>query len=175
MGMLSRGGQSGNDCVGSIYTRTDTWRSLIVATVTTAAADGGYPLPPWTQPAPPEPDASVPPVDASVPPVDAAPPPKANLGDACGADSDCQSGNCSSFDGTNFVCTQPCSDPTSPCPTGFFCVSGLCKAGTAPGGGTTTITTTSGCSSSGSGGADWAAWMVVGLAVATGVRKRRRA
>jgi hypothetical protein len=53
LGVLSRGGVMGDSCSGSVYTRFDTWAPLIIQTVTTAAAEGNYPLPAWTAPGPP--------------------------------------------------------------------------------------------------------------------------
>jgi hypothetical protein len=48
LGILSRGGVTGAACTGSVYTRFDSWRDLIVQTATSAAAMGAYPLPSWT-------------------------------------------------------------------------------------------------------------------------------
>ena len=50
IGVLSRGGvdDTGLNCVGSIYTRLDRWRDLLVQTGQAAATRGGYPAPSWT-------------------------------------------------------------------------------------------------------------------------------
>jgi hypothetical protein len=58
MGVLSRGGQSqdGTMCQGSIYTRLDAWRDLIVQTATTASNNWSLypkPTPDWTVYTPP--------------------------------------------------------------------------------------------------------------------------
>lgn len=52
LGVLSRGGAEGTSCSGSVYTRFDVYRDLLIQTVTKAASVGGYALPAWTQPAP---------------------------------------------------------------------------------------------------------------------------
>jgi hypothetical protein len=51
-GVLSRGAVSadGLTCVQPIYTRFDAWGPLIVSTATSAAAEGGYAVPPWALP-----------------------------------------------------------------------------------------------------------------------------
>jgi MYXO-CTERM domain-containing protein len=55
LGVLSRGGSSGDTCEGSIYTQLYAWQSLILTTAKQAATLGGYPLPAWTTaPAPPD-------------------------------------------------------------------------------------------------------------------------
>jgi hypothetical protein len=55
LGVLSRNsGAEGDSCVGSTYTRLDTWRDLIVSTAFTAASLGHYAAPAWTAPAPPD-------------------------------------------------------------------------------------------------------------------------
>lgn len=177
MGILSRGGVSGNNCVGAVYTRTDAWRTLIVQAVTQAAADGGYPVPAWTQAAPPQPDASVPPNDASVPPGDASVGPKVPLGGACQAPSDCASNDCESFDnGVTFACTQAC-DATNTCPGKFFCDRGFCHSGDAPDAGaaatTSTTTTTQGCATGGSGG-NLGAIVIAAFAIMAGTRRKKR-
>jgi hypothetical protein len=136
-GVLSRGGDNtmsgGNMCEGGIYTRLDAWRDLIVQTVTTAAAAGGYPIPDWTAPAPIVPDAGPTPVAGT-----------GVLGGTCTGNSDCASLVC-----RGQVCTQQCDD-TNTCPDGFDCESGFCIASASDGGGgngdvTTTTTTSCGC------------------------------
>jgi hypothetical protein len=68
-GVLSRGGVSGDQCVGSVYTRTDAWSSLIISTALEAAQLGGYATPTWAQ------SASPPPVDAGTDATPGTPPP----------------------------------------------------------------------------------------------------
>jgi len=58
LGVLSRGGvsQDGTMCVGSIYTRVDAWKDLIVQTANTASANWTLypkPTPDWTVYTPP--------------------------------------------------------------------------------------------------------------------------
>lgn len=145
-GVLSRGGQSadGTTCEGSIYTRLDAWRDLIVSAVTEASQNWSLypkPVPDWTIYVPPPPV-----VDSGTPAKDAgeAGAPSAELGATCTADKDCKSSNCAAATGDNFVCTQAC-DASTPCPDGLTCSSGLCFAGVEPAHPTTT-TTSSGCS-----------------------------
>jgi len=47
LGVLSRGGASGDNCVGSFYTRTDSWKDLILEALAYAQPLGGYPTPAW--------------------------------------------------------------------------------------------------------------------------------
>jgi hypothetical protein len=177
MGILSRGGVMGNNCVGAVYTRTDNWRSLILQAVKQGSIDGGYPMPPWTQPAPPQPDASMPPNDSSVPLPDGATPPKVPLGGTCSTASDCASGDCESFDnGTTYVCTQAC-DPSNACPNNFFCDRGFCRSGSTPDAGapsTTTTTTTSGCTAGEGNGGNLGAIVIAAFAVMVGVRRKKQ-
>ncbi len=153
MGVLSRGGVSmdGASCVGSIYTRVDAWRDLIVQTAATASSN-------WTLYAKPTPDWTV----YSPPPACPAGGGPAGkdggagssggtkgFGDTCSLDSQCKSKQCYSADGKNFACTQTCTagDATS-CPAGFACDPGalLCLAASDAGPtNNATTTTTSGC------------------------------
>jgi hypothetical protein len=141
-GVLSRGGQSGNTCIGGIYTRTDAFKSLIVQTAQQAALDGNYPAPAWTvPPAPPAPDAGVTP-----PPMPGA----GQIGDACGDATDCASGQCQSADGQSSICTQACDGSAGSCPDSFTCgASGYCfptPPAVDPGSpAARTTTTTTGC------------------------------
>lgn len=107
-GVLSRGGQNGTDCVGGIYTRTDSWKSLIVQTAQQAAQMGGYPAPSWTQPPPA--------VDGGVPGM-------GKIGDPCGDSSDCGNGlKCESpMQGSPSICTPACDPNYDNCPTGYQC------------------------------------------------------
>jgi MYXO-CTERM domain-containing protein len=159
LGVLSRGGVSsdGTQCQGGIYTRLDSWRTLIVQTVTQAATLGGYPVPSWTAAVPPDPSP-----DAGPTKTDAGKPSNpqtdsgsgssgADIGSTCSANSDCSSGVCRQIDNGPLVCSQTCdaNDPTT-CPDGYACTSGYCFA--KPSGGSssnatgTTTTTTSSCS-----------------------------
>jgi len=106
-GVLSRGGSEGTTCVEPIYTRTDAWKDFLVQTALTAASDGGYTAPAWTQtPPPPGSDAGT---DAGSTDDGAAPPPPGSLGAGCTDNSDCDSGICESDDnGQTFICSAPC-------------------------------------------------------------------
>ena len=108
-GVLSRGGESGSLCVGGIYTRTDSWASLIVSTANQAAQMGGYPPPPWTQAPPPPPDGGV---------------PNGMLGAPCGDQTDCAKGfKCESPpNGDPPICTQTCDTMAMDCPTNYECL-----------------------------------------------------
>lgn len=175
MGILSRGGVSGNNCVGAVYTRTDAWRALILQAVKQGSLDGGYPMPPWTQPAPPQMDASMPKVDSSVP-SDGSMPNKTPLGGSCNGPSDCASNDCESFDnGQTFTCTQAC-DPTNACPTKSFCDRGFCRAGSAPdaGAATSSTRTTEGCTTGEGNSGNVGAIVIAAFAVMVGARRRKK-
>ncbi len=163
-GVLSRGGSNGTMCVGGIYTRLDAWRDLIVQTVTTAAAAGGYPIPTWTAPAPVVPDAGPKEVPGT-----------GQVGDGCSGDPDCESLICRSS-----TCTQKCSSSTVACPDGFDCgTDGYCEAtpttDSAP---PTTTTTTSSCSCklAGAGGPNnpvpWRSSSILALGAVALLRRR---
>jgi len=42
LGVLSRGGESGTKCLDAVYTRTDSFKDLIIQTAFEAAKAGGY-------------------------------------------------------------------------------------------------------------------------------------
>jgi MYXO-CTERM domain-containing protein len=183
MGILSRGGVQNGNCVGSAYTRTDSWRQLIVQTVQQAATLGGYTPPAWTQPAPPQPDAGPGPgPDGGKPTGDGggATDPKA-LGDPCAGNEECATGSCMALDGPS-VCTQGCDDGANKCPSGFACKAGFCFAGSAPttpAAAPTTTTTTSGCGVAPAAPdpgepQPWRHLTLVGLGLAALVRRSRR-
>jgi secreted trypsin-like serine protease len=82
-GVLSRASESGSKCIDAVYTRTDSFAELIIASARDAAATGGYDIPAWARrpedpvPATPEPspdagaEAGVQPPPAAAPtPVD---------------------------------------------------------------------------------------------------------
>ncbi len=107
-GVLSRGGSTGSTCEGGIYTRTDAWKSFLVATALTAASDGGYTPPAWTSDPPPA-DAGAP--DSGTTADGGTPPPPGSLGAPCGDASDCNSGIClSNNGGQSYICSATC-DP----------------------------------------------------------------
>jgi MYXO-CTERM domain-containing protein len=165
LGVLSRGGVSsdGTFCQGGIYTRLDSWRDLIVQTVTQAAALGGYPVPGWTLAVLPDPTP-----DGGTTKADGGKPPKpqpdsgasgdstgAEIGTSCSADSDCASGVCRKLNDSPLVCSQTCdANASTSCPDGYTCSAGYCftKPPTSTGNqAATTTTTTSGCSVAGAG------------------------
>jgi MYXO-CTERM domain-containing protein len=134
-GVLSRGGVSsdGQTCVGSIYSRFDSWAQLLVDTANEAAQMGGYTPPAWTTTAG---------LDAASPGSVAA---SGADGTVCAANGACLSQNCVSTDGTNFVCASACGTGNV-CAAGSICEGGYCfpagDAGAAP---PTTTTKKSGC------------------------------
>jgi hypothetical protein len=147
-GVLSRGGVSpdGTTCQGSLYTRLDAWRDLVVTTATSASSNWTLypkPSPDWTVfvPAPPKKDAGT---DGSSTPQTT--PSGKGLGETCAQDGDCLSKACrDQGDGTK-VCTAACSD-ASACADGYECRSGFCFVANAPTqpNGATSTTTTGGC------------------------------
>jgi hypothetical protein len=171
MGVLSRGGESGSDCVDAVYTRTDSFKDLIIETAFDAATTGGYTPPAWTNPPPGS---------------DGTPQPGA-LGASCAKGADCLSSSCKWSGGATSVCTQTCTvrDDTT-CPDGYTCQndgngSGFCfvdtsdtsNAAEAPRGATTT-TATKACEVVAPGGPTNPAPWVFGLTVASGAVVRRR-
>jgi hypothetical protein len=173
LGVLSRGGSSGNMCVGSVYTQLYAWQSLLISTAEEAATMGGYTVPAWTT----KPtgagdggsnkDSST--GTGSLP-----------LGATCSSPQACQSGDCAApGPDAGYTCSQKCAgEDASPCPSGFDCYMNYCFVGSAMG------TLSSGGSSG--GGCDvprvgtgeaprdagWALGLAVGLVAA---RRRRRA
>ena len=139
LGVLSRGGESGDQCLDAIYTRTDVFNDLIIATAVEAASAGGYPPPSWTNAVSPASGGG------------GAPEAAGGLGAPCDKDDACSSKMCAA-DGDNFVCVTRCdtSSATS-CPDGFRCTAagdtGLCFAGPAPSqpNAAQSTTTTTGC------------------------------
>jgi V8-like Glu-specific endopeptidase len=105
-GVLSRGGSSGSTCIQPVYTRTDAWKDFIVNTALTAASDGGYTAPSWTQAPPPPSDGGT---DSGTTSDGAAAPPPGSLGASCSDPTDCDSGLCLSDDGgTTYICSATC-------------------------------------------------------------------
>ncbi|HEY8074520.1 MAG TPA: hypothetical protein VIF62_10425, partial [Labilithrix sp.] len=148
-GILSRGAADPTNCVGSLYTRVDAWRDLIVTTATTASQNWTLypkPNPDWTVfvPPPAKGDGGT---DGGSKPTTK--PSAKGIGDACAMDADCASKLCKDPGDGNTVCTQDCSMDATSCPDGYACTSDtqLCflAPATQPQSGTTT-TTTGGCS-----------------------------
>jgi MYXO-CTERM domain-containing protein len=155
LGVLSRGGISadGTFCQGGIYTRLDSWRDLIVQTVTKAASLGGYPVPTWTLAVPPDPTpgGGSTKADSGKAPNqgDSGSSGGAGIGSDCTSNADCSSGVCRQGGNGPLVCSQTCdANDSTTCPDGYACTSGYCFAKPTGGGSNhaTTTTTTSGCS-----------------------------
>ncbi len=166
-GVLSRGGSTSTACLGGVYTRTDAFKDFIVNTAITAAADGKYTAPPWTQPPPPPSDGGT------------LAPGQGQLGDPCADNTSCASSICGSRDGTTYTCTQAC-DGTNVCPSGFACdpASSQCFAApTAPPGATTRTVTTTGCAIAPAPDptkpVPWGAGAIVGIIGLVYARRRR--
>jgi MYXO-CTERM domain-containing protein len=139
LGVLSRGGADGNNCVGAVYSRTDSWADLILQAATYAQQQGGYTMPEWA--ANPKRGNAVTP-DPVTPPT---PSTQVGLGEGCASDAQCTTNDCRAVSAEQpFVCTQACDD-SNVCPDGFSCQSGFCFAGTGDQVITTT-TTSGGCS-----------------------------
>jgi Trypsin len=170
MGVLSRGGEEGDQCVGSVYTRLDSYADLIRDTAKEASTAGGYPVPMWAGGTGEEtPDAGTPGPTAGT------------AGANCASNEDCESSACNSLDGEHFVCTTSC-DPAdkSTCGDGFTChkdgEAGVCfpttaadkPAANAANGGS------GGCSQTGRGPTSPVPW-IVGLALGVTAFRRRRA
>ncbi len=114
LGVLSRGSTSEDQktCIGSLYTRLDSWRALIVDAAKQASSDWTlYPEPSWTVYVPPTPK----------PPK---PAPTKKVGEACADASECISSLCGQV-GDIRQCTSACTDDAS-CPDGFTCQGGYC-------------------------------------------------
>ncbi|AKU96802.1 hypothetical protein AKJ09_03466 [Labilithrix luteola] len=171
-GVLSRGGEENGQCVGSIYTRLDAYRDLIINTVKQASNNWKlYPEPAWTAPAPPEADAGA--KDSGAPPT---PAPK-SFGDDCTDGSECESAVCATDSNDKSTCSTACdaTDATS-CPDGYVCESDVCLPKKAEASKPqTTTTTTSGCAvaSTGQTRTSWAG-AELGLMVALGLLAVRR-
>lgn len=177
-GVLSRGGESADKlrCEGSIYTRLDAFRSMIVGAAD--AASGNWtlypkPSPDWTVFVAPTPkDAGT---DSGKP---STVPSGLGLGQACTDDAACSSKTCVD-DGTgDKVCSKACTDTGNECPSGYHCSANLCFAGDAPAGPTAAPDSgsTSGCAVSSKTPANVGITElgVVGLALALAGRRRSK-
>lgn len=120
LGVLSRGGEQDGECVAQIYTRTDSWKQLIIDAAMEAATIGGYAPPAWTRTTPPPPrDAGTPTKDSGTPPVPKEPG-TAPAGDPCDKDSECASGLCREISGAR-ACVDACQGDPLSCDEGFVC------------------------------------------------------
>lgn len=178
-GVLSRGGvsQDGKTCEGSLYTRLDKYRDLVVQTVEKASNN-------WTLYPKPNPDWTVyvpPPVqDAGTDAKPTTKPSGLGTGEACEGDLDCTSKVCiDSGDGSR-ICSSRCTD-SAECAEGYDCKEGYCLPATTAlevPAETKKTTTTSSCSISVDPQPTPWRWGPVGvaaaLALAGAVRRRRR-
>lgn len=173
-GVLSRGGQDGNNCVGSIYTRLDSFRDLVVQTVEQASNNWklyAKPDPDWTEYVPPPAPKDAGAKDSGGSTSKAAP-----FGDVCSKDADCSSGVCAKAADDSKFCSKSCTKDTS-CPSGYTCQEEICQAATdatTDDGETSTRSTSSGCSAGRS--RETTPWVGLGM-VALGaayVGRRRR-
>lgn len=181
-GVLSRGGESddGLTCKGSLYTRLDKWRDLVVDAAIAASNNWTLypkPVPDWTVYIPPP---------APKPAPDAGSKKPTNLGDGvtCADNSECKSKVCADT-GAGLACTVACDESVVPteCQDGFVCRESVCVqdlggdpvGAAAPG---RTTTTTTGCSAAPTGDSPSSPLGTLGLAaaavVAFGVRRRAR-
>lgn len=135
LGVLSRGGADGNNCVGAVYSRADAWADLILQAATYAQQQGGYPKPAWLE----NPDRGSNPTPSPTPTPSTG---SVDLGGDCTADTQCKSNVCAALSASDpLVCSQTCDD-ASPCADGYTCQSGYCFAGS--GGDVVATSTTSG-------------------------------
>jgi hypothetical protein len=175
-GVLSRGGEEGNTCVGSAYTRFDAHRDFVLAVAKTASANWtAYPEPPWTAPKPAPATKG-----DSKPTAPKATASDLGLGQACTEDSECKSQICADQGDGSKSCSKSCSETSSTsCPQGYECRDDLCllaPAGTTPAAAPTTIVKKTGCSTGAAAPRTGGGWLA-GVALAVGVlatRHRKR-
>lgn len=132
-GVLSRGGEQGTQCLGSIYTRLDSWRDMIVSAANDASAG-------WTKYPKPNPDWTVyvpaPGKDAGAPKSDAGSASSCSTqgyktigttcADSCECSADIANAKCTPVtDGAEATCTRDCSADTD-CGDGNVCTNALC-------------------------------------------------
>jgi hypothetical protein len=166
LGVLSRGGEDGNTCVGGVYTRVDVWRDFIVGVAEEAVTSGGYPRPSWMEPVIPETDAG----DGGTKLLP--------LGAVCASDGECNTKSCATSGGTSLkVCTEDCAGSDPACPSGYTCQSNHCFR--ADNGAAPPPEKTSGCACDLAGRAsdDSTSWKMLGtlaLGLAAWASRRRR-
>ena len=120
-GALSRGDgptATTEGCNVGIYPRTDYFSDWLQKEGAAAATRGGYTAPAWVTAVKPPPAVDAGKTDTGPPP------PKGSLGGACTTPEECTSGICVDL-GDKKLCSQKCNAST-PCPTGFDCVSNYC-------------------------------------------------
>lgn len=180
LGVLSRGAQSGQKCLGAVYTRLDQFKDLVVQAAIEAARAGLYDPPAWTGASSPTDEVAIVSLGA--------------LGVACTRDEECSSRVCVGLDDEtgSGVCSQRCENlGATVCPNGYQCVQGdeganYCIPGAnAPpsgfsasgGGGGCAVAAPAGGASAGSratGAAMIGGCVAAGLAFARGRRRRDR-
>jgi hypothetical protein len=151
LGVLSRGGESddGLVCKGSLYTRLDKWRDLVIDAAKTASNNWTLypkPVPDWTVYVPPPPDAGAPDTGTKKPTGGFAD------GVACAENDECKSKVCADT-GAGKACTVACDESVVPteCQAGYVCKASVCvqdpgESAPTQAAPTTTKTTTTGCS-----------------------------
>jgi MYXO-CTERM domain-containing protein len=177
-GVLSRGGESGTSCKGSVYTRFDQHRQWVVDIAQQASNNWSlYPKPTWT-------DLKPEPVRQQTEEPDGGTgKPKVGLGETCTGSRQCESNLCIDT-GAGGVCSKICDSnkEEAPCPEGFSCVDSQCLKGeaeepaAAPPPATTTTITKEGCSAAPASRASFtsSAWLLIGLAGLLARRSRRQ-
>jgi MYXO-CTERM domain-containing protein len=172
-GVVSRGGEDGNVCKASVYTRLDSHRDLVVQTAVAASKNWTLypkPNPDWTiYTPPPVPDAG------PGPPPPPPPPPLKDFGEGCGSGAECASGRCLGPSPDDQRCTKTCTPgEAGTCPEDYVCEGepSLCVV-SAPDPGGSKTTTTTGCATRGPSDPTQWRWglFVIGAAL---LRRRRR-
>ncbi|GEM_PF-1180822 len=175
-GVLSRGGQQDDRCVGSVYTRFDLHRDWVVEVAKKASQNWTlYPEPHWTDLKPPPEKKSAEKPDAGKP---APKQPSREIGEECTESSECRTNKCADTGDGTMICTRLCVSSTT-CPEGFECRESMClpvlDAPAEPAAAPTTITrTTSSCSVGRTSTVNGWAGVGAALAVAASAALRRR-
>lgn len=178
-GVLSRGGESedGTECQGSIYTRFDAHRDLVLEVARAASNDWKlYPEPSWTESRPPpvskndKKDAGAKKDSGAV-----VKPVAKDFGVACETGAECASGLCEDAGDETLICTAACSESAN-CASGYVCRDDLClpplPEPAAPA--TMTRTVKSGCTTTSSSPSSAWGFVLFGTALAAGARRRRK-
>ncbi|MEZ4219833.1 MAG: trypsin-like serine protease [Polyangiaceae bacterium] len=158
IGVLSRGPQG---CIASVYGDVGSWKDLIINTAISAAQQGGYEPPFWTN-------------GSSIPPIQSEPTEDGGssgpLGESC--TGPCSDGyQCYSSGGPTGVCVPAC-DATLACPGGYTCDTELSVC--APVASNADSGDSSGCALAGPVRPVPWVWGVVALGALVSLRRRRR-